>query len=73
MPLTTFGQTDNSIGSSQQTASVNVLVTDFKINPGQESRSFLSQRKVEKNFQAEQVKMESFRQPFLSVIPLLSK
>jgi OOP family OmpA-OmpF porin len=31
MPFTTFGQTDS--GAKQQTAPVNVLVTDFKSNP----------------------------------------
>ena len=49
MPLTTFGQTDNSIGSSQQTASVNVLVTDFKNKPRSgEQIIFISKKSGEK-------------------------
>ena len=49
MPLATFGQTDDSTGTSQQTAPVNVLVTDFKSKPRPgEQIIFISKKNGEK-------------------------
>ena len=49
MPLATFGQTDDSTGTSQQTTAVNVLVTDFKNKPRPgEQIIFISKKNGEK-------------------------
>ena len=49
MPLTTFGQTTDTTGTSHQTAPVNVFVTDFKSKPRPgEQIIFISKKNGEK-------------------------